>query len=323
MEKNNYFFRCIVGLVVSFLTQGTLLPMDSDRLLGTKRKLGNPSEIEAKVRRTQTLRLNLIKPEQYPALLQEVIRECIEDQNQSDDEEAQLIDVSFEHQRGYYFFYGQYQDSGDSLLFKEFKSSRVPIAAYSALDGTERCLKMILKYNFPLIYSSLRKDDDAISLCKESVVKLYKIHLMPLQSNLKEVIKKIIQKFIACAEFRSLIKNFKIMSDIVELEPNTSKNEILDALKENDHYMAIIVLYPRAGKEYAQQALDMIIDLFGATEGLDVTPRFNQQISSLIYYAQGNADDKLIPGSELYFEEDFIHFKSDFTGQETDYRLAF
>ena len=94
-------------------------------------------------------------------------------------------------------------------------------------------------------------------------------------------------------------------------------------MKQSDYYMPIIVIYSRAGKEFAQRLLDAIIDLFGDAQGLDTAPRFNRKITSLIYYAQGDGDDKIISGAEHYFEEDFVHFKSDFTGEEADYKLSF
>ncbi len=57
-------------------------------------------------------------------------------------------------------------------------------------------------------------------------------------------------------------------------------------------------------------------------QGLDITPRFNTKITSLIYYAQSSSDLKIKSDLEKYFTEDKIFFRSDVEGKKNvDYSL--
>lgn len=75
-------------------------------------------------------------------------------------------------------------------------------------------------------------------------------------------------------------------------------------------------------KEAAQYVLDIVYKLFKNKSGLGITPRFNAKVTDLIYWAQGNADDKLIPVHAEYFEEpDKICYRADISGNYVDYYL--
>lgn len=332
-NKNYYLFICVSLFSLNFMVKEALFPMDAGfqdcdqedlRSVGKKRKINKQSENRSKNQKTQVLQLNLTQSNSCPSLFKKVVNECMHVQNEGGQEYVRVVDVWCERRYGYDFFYGKYQDSEDSLWFLDLsKSARVPVSAYKALDGADAWLQKILKKEFSAVYSCLEDGQDAIDACKKEAASHYKIHLMPLQKDLQKVIQKIIQKSIECFEFRSLIKNFKVLSDFIDLKAHSKKSKVLRALEQDNYYMAVIVIYCRDGKQYAQQLLDAVFDLFGNAEGLDITPRFNRRITSLIYYAQGNGDDKIIPGAERYFEEDFIHFKPDFTGEEVDYKLSF
>lgn len=321
----------IAALAWVFIPTKVLLPMKKDLGFsgqeifgntGKKRGLERSSRATPKNQRIQVHKLNLIKADSCSSLFKEIIDECT--QVQSDEQDVRLVDVWCERHMGYDFFYGKHQDSLDSFWFNDSsRSSRVPICAYKDLDSADSYLKEIFKKIFPAVYSRLQDGEDAIIACKKEVACYYKIHLMPQREDLKGVVEKIIHKSIECSEFRSLIRYLKVASDFIDLKAHADSSEALGIMKQSDYYMPIIVIYSRAGKEFAQRLLDAIVDLFGDAHGLDTAPRFNRKITSLIYYAQGDGDDKLIPGAEQYFEEDFVHFKSDFTGEEVDYKLSF
>ncbi len=79
--------------------------------------------------------------------------------------------------------------------------------------------------------------------------------------------------------------------------------------KQNEEVMPLIVLHPSSSKASAQYVLDTVYRLF-PEEGLDVTPRYNEKITSLIYVAQGNGDDKA--DHPEFYEPGKVYYKKDF-----------
>ena len=144
----------------------------------------------------------------------------------------------------------------------------------------------------------------------------YKIHLMPRSAeDLETIVKGIIEELRTNSVLQNCISGirFKMPQYNEPLEPQlmTEKNEILP----------IVVIYPIAGKDNAQYVLDTVYKLFGTMEGLDIPPRYNAQITSLIYYAQGDGSSK--SRYPKYFTEDKIFFKPDIEGKgyNIDYHL--
>jgi hypothetical protein len=74
------------------------------------------------------------------------------------------------------------------------------------------------------------------------------------------------------------------------------------------------------GKENAQKIVDILYKNFEKTLGLNVTPRYNEKVTSLIYFAQGQGKDKA-KYSFLFEQPDMVYFKANVTGQKEDYRL--
>lgn len=126
----------------------------------------------------------------------------------------------------------------------------------------------------------------------------YKIHLMPKYENLKSTIKRLID----------LMGNkylFKVNHEFAE----TGNQESF--IRDNIIY-PVIVIYPEPGKNNAQSLLNKIYAEFKNEEGLDFIPRFNKKINSLIYYAQGNGDEKTSDYSRYFEQPDMIHFSESF-----------
>lgn len=164
-----------------------------------------------------------------------------------------------------------------------------------------------------------KKSKDLVHAYKDKnysfITRDYKIHLMPCAADdLLHIVHEFIQALRSNQKLQKSINGFKFKlpqyHELLEQQLLNTKNELLP----------IIVIYPVAGKEYAQYVLDILYQLFGTMEGLNMTPRYNAQVTSLIYYAQG--DGSLKTKYPHYFTDDKIFFKPTIEGRGTiNYRL--
>lgn len=91
--------------------------------------------------------------------------------------------------------------------------------------------------------------------------------------------------------------------------------------KEIDRMPTIIITCAQ-GKNSAQQVINILFQVFQTKQGLGCKLPYNQKVTSYIYYAQGNSDDKKIKELEQYFEQPaMVHYKADVTGKKEDYSL--
>lgn len=138
----------------------------------------------------------------------------------------------------------------------------------------------------------------------------YKIHLMPQHQDIFETIVTVLDALKEDSELQNLIYDFK------------SKINLENERDDKGNVLPLIVIYPSAGKENAQKALDKIYRLFRDKKGLDITPRFNQRVTSLIYFAQGDADHKKYEENDKYYELPLkIYYNPTITGSFEDYHL--
>ncbi len=159
---------------------------------------------------------------------------------------------------------------------------------------------------------------------KKDAAQIYKIHLMSKPDDMPAILIRVLEEVQKNPTFANLIAYFKIKFNFEELKDDDGQT------------LPIMVLYSSNGKENAQQVLNIVYSLFKDMHGLDVTPRYNQKVTDLIYFAQGNADDKnlskrLIMGKsnpdwadfDYYEQPDMIYFKPDFItpGNPVDYKL--
>ena len=150
-------------------------------------------------------------------------------------------------------------------------------------------------------------------------VKLYKIHLMPKETNYE----KFWIRFLS-----DLYKNKDILSKTLMVKAKTAPEELCKYLGAPK-----IVLYIPGGKEDAQYVLDKIYELYHSEEGCEYTPAFNEKVTNFISFAQGNRDQKNkeleegYPEDQKHFElSGLIYFKADFDGTSfgnppKDYKL--
>jgi serine/threonine protein phosphatase PrpC len=178
-------------------------------------------------------------------------------------------------------------------------------------------------HNLPLRYRFSSDNEFNLELfkTKRELAEAYKIHLMPQNVNqLYTVLKglyvaagndKQLQKAIYKIKFipfpykgYSQEGSVQILTwdAITKLDLQTAQ-AFFKNIKETDeaNTLPFIVIYPSPGK--AQYVLNQVRKLFKNQEGLDVAPRFNEHITSLIYVAQGHGDDKKLAVNAKYFEQ--------------------
>lgn len=144
----------------------------------------------------------------------------------------------------------------------------------------------------------------------EALAQEYKIHLMPKSEYTPFVVEQLLKAMKTDPELRSSISQIKVIND---------------DKKERDEVMPSIVIYTQLGKEQAQRALDRVYAHLEpyANLGDNRTPRYNQKVNDLIYYAQSGGDWKndylnqltalgKTPADNTVFEPDLIHFKGDY-----------
>jgi hypothetical protein len=145
----------------------------------------------------------------------------------------------------------------------------------------------------------------------------YKIHLMPKKEDLCKTINLLLNATKNDPELQNLINQIKAIDDFDTYINNP----------QADASYACIVIYPASGKQNAQRLLDKLYSMFKDQEGLNVTPRWNEKVTSLIYFAQGNADEKKLKEFQKFFEpgddqgNGRVYFKADATGVIEDYHL--
>jgi hypothetical protein len=133
----------------------------------------------------------------------------------------------------------------------------------------------------------------------KQLISNYKIHLMPKnQDDLYTLMTEILRELSSKPELQQSLRAIKI-NNSMQVEKSRSGDNL-----------PIVVIYAADAKA-AKSWLKFLCDKFGTMRGLDITPRFNKKITSLIYYAQGDGDDKNYPDLKNYFEADLVHYKPD------------
>lgn len=157
----------------------------------------------------------------------------------------------------------------------------------------------------------------------------YKIHLMPKDEDLYAISKMFIEEIKTNTLLQQLIGTVKIKAVTTPDEQlhkeaaikNMSENQKAD-WRETDYYdLPRIVIYVGGGREAAQKVLNEIYRIFKNVEGMNRGSGFNQRVTSLIYFAQGNREDK-IKEFWNFFEPSLIYYRADVTGTHEDYHLT-
>lgn len=129
------------------------------------------------------------------------------------------------------------------------------------------------------------------------MIKLYKIHLMPDLSCGRKTFFLLAYHIYTNQSLKKLVHEIKMYDDLNKYPQSFAQRK-----------MPFIVIYA-AGKDTAQSILNSVYELFKNNKtimGTGNAPRFNRKITDLIFYAQGNGDDKSIYlyYLNLYIEND-------------------
>lgn len=139
----------------------------------------------------------------------------------------------------------------------------------------------------------------------------YKIHLMPKGMMISEAI----------ALFKAIKQDQKLKDVINDIKFDVAECDD-ESIKDEEFPFPKMVIYPASGKAQAQFVLNKLLEIFDRREGLNATPRFNAKVTSLIYYAQGNGDEKKVDDYAKFFDEPKkIFYNSTITGNTEKYHL--
>lgn len=153
-------------------------------------------------------------------------------------------------------------------------------------------------------------------------VNLYKIHLMPKDEDIINATIALLDIIKNDPELQSLISQVKVKA---AMEPLVKEYCVEHPLSEY-YLLPKIIIYIAKGKDVAQRVLNKIYESFKNLEGINRKPGFNKKVTSFIYFAQGNRDDKLQLPEYFNFQDPHpenrgVYFKSNVTGEEQEYRL--
>jgi len=167
----------------------------------------------------------------------------------------------------------------------------------------------------------INKSDNDKKETKEKLVNQYKIHLMPKSMNdLSLILKKFLAEIKIDSRLQTSLNAMKFKCKIDFTNIDSLKKSLTLGKSE---IMPVIVIYCAQDKELAEYLLNKLIALFHSIKGANLTPRYNKKITSLIYYAQGNGDDKMQEDLKEYYDKDLIFYAKDFegVGKNIDYEL--
>lgn len=176
-----------------------------------------------------------------------------------------------------------------------------PYSTEEAVFNTEaRKIVDTMTHLFPNI------QPEVLDSAKKLLGQEYKIHLMPKNNYILFVIEKILE----------------IAKQDPQLAEKISFMKVIDMPAQGNEVFPTIVLYPKLGKDSAQSILQNLYEQLHpmAAIGDGRTPRYNQKIDDLLFYAQGASGLKKRykrgleelgkdPTQNDLYEPDFIHFK--------------
>jgi hypothetical protein len=118
---------------------------------------------------------------------------------------------------------------------------------------------------------------------RNRLVRIYKIHLMPAHGRSAEVVSRIFDRALVDEQFSESIDQVKYLKN--DIEPVIVDEMVLPR----------IVIYLAPGQRRARRFVRKLAEMLSDIPGLEgVEPRFNMKYNDLIYYAQGNADNKTV-----------------------------
>ena len=158
------------------------------------------------------------------------------------------------------------------------------------------------------------KDPAKRKQISEELAGNYKIHLMPKGIlDVYTILQRLIKELNSNKKFGQSVNQFKIVTPMPFGIPDHLIEEYLRGRTSrgrasSGRMPSLVVIYPSYGKENAQFVLDTIYSLFKDLSGLDIAPSYNRKVTSLIYFAQGNGDDKTDQDDKKYFSQNRVYY---------------
>lgn len=158
----------------------------------------------------------------------------------------------------------------------------LPLFDFLELEGVQdRRLKLDREFNEAVTYGHSEK----LFLEGSTLSQEYKVHLMPKPEYVFDTLEQVLKCLSDNPALRECISSIKVSRS------STSRTD------REGRYDPVIVIYPKAGKENAQKALDGLVSglrpIFAW--GSNLVPRFNcRGKNPLIFYAQGDGAQKVI-----------------------------
>lgn len=116
---------------------------------------------------------------------------------------------------------------------------------------------------------------------RKILVEIYKIHLMPAHGRSSEVVSRIFDRALVDGYFSASIDQVKYL-----------KND-REVVTVDEMVLPKVVIYLSPGQDRAKRFVQQLAEMLRDIPGLEgIGPRFNMKYNNLIYYAQGNADNK-------------------------------
>ena len=154
----------------------------------------------------------------------------------------------------------------------------------------------------------IKKNSDKNAIMKQ-LVQQYQINLMP-KGSMVEDFDQLLSLLAKNEDLRKNIHSFKLLASFNDEQLIMSVN---NGLISRFLILPKIVIFCAAGKEKAQMVLDEIYKAFEDKQGLNITPRYSEKVTSYIYYQQGLEEDREVP--ELFEPNMMVHYKSGGEGE--------
>jgi len=164
-------------------------------------------------------------------------------------------------------------------------------------------LKTIL---LPNVAAGRAKHEDYLACA----IRTYKFHLMPQNEEFAGVLYDLFSHLRKDPVMQRCVHEIKIKKDISKILGGSSNHPM-------------IVVYAAAGKEAAQTLLSKLCEIFKNSEyqGTGIRPRFNQKITDLLFFAQGDGDHKQTPENAKFYDENKVYFVVDKDGKPVEPKM--
>lgn len=148
--------------------------------------------------------------------------------------------------------------------------------------------------------------------------KLYKIHLMPSDQDCIPFFNNLVEFLLKTSIWKSINAVKMIMPDNQFLNVSGAPRIVIYFYSNYSLNAGV-----EDSKKRIQLVLDKIYDQFKNVPGFGPAPLYNMKVTDLIYFTQGNRDDKILPGAENIFDENegFVYFKPGYKGYTVDFHL--